>query len=159
MLQGLNGSVGVLVLVVLAMDGDIDANGNISYLLLAPDINYFNLNPVTGEIRISSIGLDFEVINSKGNPLVFTLIAQDGGECQYYFKEHKQHETLEDVPPIFFLLSGNRHDHGMLYFIYNSYNLPHPFIFHPCTYIKVFYTRLYNIGDEVNIHMHFASVI
>ena len=65
---------------MVAVDADSGANSNISYLLLGPNINLFTIDTATGIIRVSEVGLDFEVINVLGNPLMFTLIAQDAGK-------------------------------------------------------------------------------
>ena len=65
---------------VNAVDRDLGSSGNITYILLGPSINLFTIDSATGEIRVSSAGLDFEMINPTGNPLQFTLIAQDAGK-------------------------------------------------------------------------------
>jgi len=63
-----------------AVDADAGANATITYLLLGPSISLFTMETATGIIRVSEVGLDFELINVIGNPLQFTLIAQDTGE-------------------------------------------------------------------------------
>ncbi len=64
-----------------AVDSDLGANANITYQLLGPNLNLFSIDTITGEIRVSSVGLDFETINPQGNPLEFRLFAQDAGKC------------------------------------------------------------------------------
>ena len=78
--QGSNGSAGAFVFLVSANDADIGQNGVVQYFLFGTGSQYVRINQSTGEIRVSSEGIDFEVINTIGNPLVLTLIAQDSGE-------------------------------------------------------------------------------
>ncbi len=74
----MNGSSGVLVTTVSAIDEDIDENGIIRYLLLGLGVEHFSINSSTGEIRVSSLGIDFEMVTSS--PITLTLIAEDNGE-------------------------------------------------------------------------------
>ena len=79
-LQGLDGSEGADVFTVLAIDPDFGQNGEVTYLVLGLGTQYFNINQSTGEITVSSQGVDFEIVNSMMNPVVITLIAEDDGE-------------------------------------------------------------------------------
>ena len=65
---------------VSATDADIGQNGVVQYFLFGAGAQYVSINQSTGEIRVSSTGIDFEVVNAMGNPLVLTLIAQDNGK-------------------------------------------------------------------------------
>ena len=65
------------------MDADIGENGAVQYRLFGPGIRYFNIDSDTGEITVSSAGVDFEVINPMSNPLLLIVIAQDNGMWIY----------------------------------------------------------------------------
>ena len=78
-LQGTNGSAGALVTTVRATDDDIGENGQVQYSLFGIGTRYFSIDSDTGDIRVSSSGVDFEVVNPMGNPLQLIIIAQDNG--------------------------------------------------------------------------------
>lgn len=78
-MQGTNGSAGALVSTVTAVDADIGENGVVEYSLFGIGTRYFNIDAVTGDIRVSSSGVDFEEVNPMGNPLQLIVIAQDNG--------------------------------------------------------------------------------
>lgn len=78
-LQGTDGSAGALVTTVRATDADIGENGEVQYSLFGIGIQYFSIDSDTGDIRVSSSGVDFEVVNLMGNPLQLIVIAQDNG--------------------------------------------------------------------------------
>lgn len=63
-----------------AIDADIGQNGQVTYSLFGSGALSFSIGSVTGEIRVSSLGVDFEVVNVMGNPLILTIVAQDRGE-------------------------------------------------------------------------------
>lgn len=58
------------LLQVLALDEDAGANGEVEYTLMGGAEGYFNIDPVTGDIRVQRVmGLDVENRN-------FTLLVQ-----------------------------------------------------------------------------------
>lgn len=63
-----------------AIDSDIDDNGVVQYFLFGVGSNHFTINQTTGEIRVAASGVDFELVNVIGNPLILTLIVQDNGK-------------------------------------------------------------------------------
>ncbi len=63
-----------------AVDADLGDNGSVQYFLFGVGNTYFSIDSATGEIRVVAPGVDFEVVNVIGNPLVLTVIAQDNGE-------------------------------------------------------------------------------
>ena len=63
---------------VTAEDADIGSNGMVHFLLFGTE--YFNIDPMTGEVTISAAGLDFEVVDEIENPLLLTIIVQDAGK-------------------------------------------------------------------------------
>ena len=78
-MQGTNGSAGAYVSTVTAIDSDIGPNGEVQYGLFGLGTRYFGINSTTGDIHVSSSGVDFEEINPMGNPLQLIVIAQDNG--------------------------------------------------------------------------------
>lgn len=77
----MNGSAGAFVFAVSAADDDSGDNGAVQYFLFGVGTDYFNIDQTTGEIRVAPSGVDFEVVNVIGNPLILTLVAQDNGKC------------------------------------------------------------------------------
>lgn len=76
----MNGSAGAFVFAVSAVDADSGENGVVQYFFFGVGTDYFNINQTTGEIRVAASGVDFEVVNAIGNPLMLTLVAQDNGK-------------------------------------------------------------------------------
>lgn len=75
--QGFNSSAGAYVYLVQARDVDSGANGMVRYSLAGRGSESFVVNPESGEIRVSTIEVDFETI--PGNPLMLNVIASDLG--------------------------------------------------------------------------------
>lgn len=75
----MNGSAGAFVFAVSAVDVDSADNGVVQYFIFGVGTDYFNINQTTGEIHVAASGVDFEVVNPLGNPLILTLLAQDSG--------------------------------------------------------------------------------
>lgn len=75
--QIFNGSEGNFVLSAQAIDRDSGDNGVVRYTLAGRGSEAFVIDPVTGIIRVSLIGVDFETIPE--NPLTVNVIASDLG--------------------------------------------------------------------------------
>ena len=65
------------MLAVRAIDMDLGDNGEVRYSLAGRGSETFIIDPVTGIVRVSSIGVDFESIPE--NPLTVNVIASDLG--------------------------------------------------------------------------------
>ena len=46
-----------------ATDADLGQNGEVQYFLFGVGAQFVSINQSTGEIRVSSTGIDFEVVN------------------------------------------------------------------------------------------------
>lgn len=64
----------------MATDADIGRNSQVQYLLFGDGREFFTLNSSSGELRIGPSGIDFEVIDPIGNPLILTVVAHDDGK-------------------------------------------------------------------------------
>lgn len=62
---------------VLAVDMDSGDNGMVRYSLAGRGSDSFVVDPISGDIRVSAIGVDFETIPE--NPLMLNVIASDLG--------------------------------------------------------------------------------
>ena len=78
--QGSNVSAGALVFTVMATDADIGRNSQVQYLLFGDGSEFFTLSPSSGELQVGSSGIDFEVVDPIGNPLILTVVAHDDGK-------------------------------------------------------------------------------
>lgn len=65
---------------VSAIDADSGDNGVVQYFLFGVGSSYFSINQTMGEVRVAVTGVDFEIVNVIGNPLILTLIVQDNGK-------------------------------------------------------------------------------
>lgn len=63
---------------MLALDIDSGNNGMVRYSTVGRGSELFVVDPITGGIRVSAIGVDFESIPE--NPLILTVIASDLGK-------------------------------------------------------------------------------
>ena len=63
---------------MLAVDIDSGNNGMVRYSLAGRGSEAFVVNPISGGVRVSAIGVDFEGIPE--NPLILTVIASDLGK-------------------------------------------------------------------------------
>ena len=63
---------------MLAVDIDSGNNGMVRYSLAGRGSEAFVVDPITGSVRVSAIGVDFESIPE--NPLMLTVIASDLGK-------------------------------------------------------------------------------
>ena len=68
---------GNFVYSVLAVDMDSGDNGMVRYSLAGRGSDSFVVDPISGDIRVSAIGVDFETIPE--NPLMLNVIASDLG--------------------------------------------------------------------------------
>ena len=73
----INSSAGNFVYTVTAVDIDSGNNSVVMYSLAGRGSQSFVIDPETGEVRVSDIGVDFETIPE--NPLQLTVIAADLG--------------------------------------------------------------------------------
>lgn len=79
-INSMQGSAGIFIASVSAIDADVGQNGEVSYQLFGPEENYFSINSVTGNISVSDSGIDFEIVNAVANPITLMIFAQDNGE-------------------------------------------------------------------------------
>jgi hypothetical protein len=78
-------SGGASIFSISATDSDSGVNGVVQYLLFGVGSNFFSINQTTGEVLVAESGVDFEVVNVIGNPLILTIIVQDSGKPLFKF--------------------------------------------------------------------------
>ncbi len=69
--------MGVLVYTVMAIDADEGTNSEITYSLEGSSRGEFIIDPTSGKVRVSEVGVDYERV--LDTPIVLTIIARDNG--------------------------------------------------------------------------------
>ncbi len=64
---------------MLAQDADIGNNSVVSYSLAGEKVEYFTINPWTGVVTVSEVGVDFEALDPNSPFVILNVIATDLG--------------------------------------------------------------------------------
>ncbi len=67
------------MITVLAEDADIGNNSVVSYSLAGEKVEYFIIDPWTGVVTVSDIGVDFETLEPDSPYIILSVIATDLG--------------------------------------------------------------------------------
>ena len=71
----------MLVFTLFAEDADDGSNAALRYSITGSGVEHFTVNETTGEIRVSSEGVDYERVLDA--PFVLAVTAFDQGEWRY----------------------------------------------------------------------------
>ena len=75
------------VITVLAVDADEGTNAEVRYTLSGSGVEHFIIDELSGEVRVSSLGVDYERVLDV--PYVLVVNAYDLGEwTQFAFLKH-----------------------------------------------------------------------
>lgn len=87
--------MGILVFTVVAVDADTGTNSEISYSLGGSASDQFIIDPASGKIRVSELGVDYE--RQLDTPIVLVVTARDHGNSTVQLATTTLNVTVTDT--------------------------------------------------------------